>query len=72
MTISTYQILNVLNNYSKRLIQNKTPQEKRRDICAEGMRESVIERVSGHLISMITERISKETTLPMTIKEEKL
>lgn len=71
MTISTYQILNVLNNYSKRLIQNKAPEEKRRDIRAEGMRESVIEKMSGHLVRMITERISKETTLTMIIKEEK-
>jgi hypothetical protein len=61
MTISAYQILNVLNNYSRQIIEDKQGgRENRCIVRIEGMRQAIIEKVSGHLIRSITERIAEQ------------
>jgi len=61
MPISAYQVLNVLNNYSRQLIEDKQGgRENCRIVRVVGMRQAIIEKVSGHLIRSITERIAEQ------------
>ena len=64
MQISSYQMHHVLNDYGRRLGQNKTaPKQKSADpkepldkirLSAEGKRQSVIEQVAASIVDRIT------------------
>jgi hypothetical protein len=61
MPISAYQVLNVLNNYSRQIIEDKQGgREDCRIVRFEVMRQSIIEKVSGDLIRSITETFAKQ------------
>ncbi len=57
MPVSAYQMLNVLNHYSKRLIQGKVTENTITRIRAEDMGDTIIERVSKDLIHTVMTRI---------------
>ncbi|NJL58618.1 MAG: hypothetical protein HC887_02155 [Desulfobacteraceae bacterium] len=60
MPVSAYQMLNVLNHYSERLIQGRQPESNITRIRAEEMGDAIIERVSKDLIHTIMTRILNE------------
>ena len=60
MPVSSYQMLNVLNHYSKRLIQGKIPENNITRIRAEDMGDAIIERVSKDLIHTIMTQMLQE------------
>ncbi len=68
MPVSAYQMLNVLNHYSKRLIQGKAPENNITRIRAEDMGDAIIERVSKDLIHTIMTRTLRKKAEPQ--KEE--
>lgn len=57
MPVSSYQMLNVLNHYSKRLIQGKVPENTITRIRAEDMGDAIIERVSKNLIHTVITQV---------------
>ena len=57
MPVSAYQMLNVLNHYSERLIQGRLPENTITRIRAEDMGGTIIERVSKDLIHTVMTRI---------------